>query len=109
MLLRHLTRIVLRPSWGRFFHDDTHLWLEQGLRVGALDAGSSGGHPAPRRPMWAARGGRVLLFDVQPGHSDNMEEHWELYHLDTRLGPEEETVWGDLDHGTDDRRGGGGP
>ena len=59
-------------------------------------------HP---QSMWAARNGRMVLFDAHRDHADDLESHWDAYHLSDMVGDPDHpgVAWGRLDHLEDNR------
>ena len=55
--------------------------------------------------MWAACGGRMVLFDAHRDHAKDLERHWDAYHLSDMVGDPAHpgVAWGRLDHLEDNR------
>tara|TARA_Y100000590_G_C15134431_1_gene793734 strand:- start:52 stop:330 length:279 start_codon:yes stop_codon:yes gene_type:complete len=90
-----MLRQVCRPT-ARTFHHYTQTypsWLDTASKI----------YEEKSQSMWAARAGRVLLFDVRPAHRANLEQHWDAYKLNDRIGLPKDTVWGELEHIVDYR------
>lgn len=76
-----------------------------------LNEGTAPEASPPRRPnecsqsMWAARNGRLVLFDAHRDHAKDLERHWDAYHLSDMVGEPDhpEVAWGRLDHLEDNR------